>query len=287
MTIPASLARLANTTSGRSWLSGLPGVVEHCAAKWGLTVGDAYADSWVSLTLPAITEDGGKVVLKIQYPDPESEAEADALRLWDGDGVIRLIAESKEHRALLLEWCDPGHHLSSAGPEVALRVISGLLPRLWVAPAGPFRSLSDEVERWVANLPAEYEGAGEPFERALLDDVMTMLLELASSQGEQVLLHQDLHGDNVLSSQREPWLVIDPKPLVGEREFSLSPVIRSAELGHSKEHVIWRLDRLTGQLGLDRNRTRLWAAGQAVAWGFEAGQVLPGHIEMARWLLSG
>ncbi len=287
MIIPASLARLADTTSGRTWLSGLPAALDACTAMWDLRVGDAFADSWVSLTLPATTRDKREVVLKIQYPDPESDTEADALRLWDGDGAIRLIAENREHRALLLERCVPGHHLSTAGPDVALAVVTGLLPRLWVAPVGPFRSLSDEVERWIANLPGEYERAGEPFEQSMLLDVVAILFELASSQGEQVLLHQDLHGDNVLRARREPWLVIDPKPLVGEREFGLSPIIRSAELGHSKELVMYRLDRLSGQLGLNRERARLWAAGQAVAWGFEGGQALPGHIEMARWLLAG
>ena len=132
-----------------------------------------------------------------------------------------------------------------------------------------------------------WANAGEPFEASLLSEVIAILGDLAASQGEQVLLHQDLHGDNVLSAQREPWLAIDPKPLIGEREFGLSPIIRSAEFGHSKENVIHRLNRLTSELGLDRDRARLWAAGQAVAWGFENGKVLPGHIETARWLLTG
>lgn len=50
----------------------------------------------------------------------------------------------------------------------------------------------------------------------------------------QVLLHQDLHADNVLRAGREPWLVIDPKPLTGEREFGVAPIVRSFELGHGR-----------------------------------------------------
>ena len=90
---------------------------------------------------------------------------------------------------------------------------------------------------------------------------MAALEELAPTQGEQVLIHQDLHADNVLAAQREPWLVIDPKPLVGEREFSLAPIIRSVELGHSRRAVVERLDRLSSELGLDRERARGWATG--------------------------
>jgi streptomycin 6-kinase len=68
--------------------------------------------------------------------------------------------------------------------------------------------------------------------------------ELASTQGEQVLVHRDLHGENVLPATREPWLVIDPKPLAGEREFAVAPIVRSFELGHGKrlETVQWLLE---------------------------------------------
>ena len=86
--------------------------------------------------------------------------------------------------------------------------------------------LADEALWWIDYLPAEWERAGKPFERELLDAAIARLGELAGSQGEQVLLHQDLHGDNVLAAQREPWLVIDPKPLVGEREFAVAPIVR-------------------------------------------------------------
>lgn len=91
----------------------------------------------------------------------------------------------------------------------------------------------------------------------------------------------------MLRAQREPWLAIDPKPLVGEREFGLSPIIRSYEFGHGRSAVLHRLDRLTRELGVDRERARLWAFGHAVAWGFEGGRVLPRHLDTARWLLDG
>ena len=69
-------------------------------------------------------------------------------------------------------------------------------------------------------------------------------MELRDTQGEQVLLHQDLHAENVLAAGREPWLVIDPKPLAGEREFAVAPIVRGTELGHSKRDVLHRLERL-------------------------------------------
>jgi streptomycin 6-kinase len=111
------------------------------------------------------------------------------------------------------------------------------------------------------------------------------LITLAPSQGEQVLLHQDLHGDNVLAAEREPWLVIDAKPLVGEREFAVAPIVRSDELGAARADVLYRFDRLTSELGLDRERARRWTIGQTVAWSCYRGHHVP-HADVARWLLD-
>jgi streptomycin 6-kinase len=111
------------------------------------------------------------------------------------------------------------------------------------------------------------------------------LEELPPTQGEHVLLHQDLHADNVLRAEREPWLVIDPKPLAGEQEFGIAALVRGFELGHSRAHVLHRLDRLTAELGLDRDRARLWALGQTIAWCFDS-SYQPTHVETARWLLD-
>jgi streptomycin 6-kinase len=224
----------------------------------------------------------GDVVLKVQFPDRESEHEAEALRVWDGDGAVRLLAFDPERHALLLERARPGTHLAEVGLERALDVFVDLLPRLWKPAGAPFRSLADEAAWWIDYLPERWEGAGRPFERALLDTAVGTLRELASSQGEAVLLHQDLQAVNVLAAQREPWLAIDPKPLVGEREFGIAPIVRGSELGHSRGDVLRRLDRLTSELGLDRERARGWALGQTIAWGIGH----EGHVEVARWLVE-
>jgi streptomycin 6-kinase len=235
---------------------------------------------------PAVTAEGEDVVLKVQKPHRESEHEAAALELWDGEGAIRLLDHDPEEHALLLERCIPGTPLAAAGAEVALGVFVDLLPRLWKPAGPPFRPLADEAAWWAEYLPREWEQAGRQFERPLLDAALEALHELPPTQGELVLLHQDLHGENVLAAQREPWLAIDPKPLAGEREFGVAPILRSFELGHSRRDVLARFDRLTSELGLDRERARGWTIGQTIAWsvGSEYHQT---HVETARWLLEG
>jgi streptomycin 6-kinase len=122
-------------------------------------------------------------------------------------------------------------------------------------------------------------------EPVLVDHAVGVLRELGPTVTGGVLLHQDLHGGNVLRAEREPWLVIDPKPLAGEREFSIAPIVRSFELGHSRRHVLHRLDRLCGELGLDRERARGWAIAQTVAWS-GGSDFIATHLETAQWLLD-
>jgi len=224
----------------------------------------------------------GEVVLKIQFPDRESEHEAAALEHWNGDGAVRVVAHDPERHALLIERCLPGTHLRELEPDLALDVMIELLPRLWKPARAPFRPLEEEAAWWAGYLPEKWEQAGRPFERALLEAALAALEELGPTQGEQVLVHQDLHANNVLAAEREPWLAIDPKPLVGEREFGIAALVRAYELGHSRRVVLHRLDRLTAELGLDRERARGWALGQTLAWGYES----PRHVETARWLLQ-
>jgi len=145
-------------------------------------------------------------------------------------------------------------------------------------------TLAEEAAWWAETLERDWEAAGRPWERSLLDAAFGYLIELPPAQGAQVLLHQDLHPDNVLAAEREPWLVIDPKPLRGEREFAAAPIVRAPELGHDRGAVLARLDRVCGELGLDRERARGWTVAQSLAWG--TGDRAAQHADVARWLLE-
>ena len=283
--IPARLHAIRRYDGGAAWLEALPRILRECVERWALTLGEPFGDGNVSLTAPVVCADGSDAVLKVQFPGREAEHEADALALWDGDGAVRLLAHDRERSALLLERCVPGTPLSRIDADTALDVLIGLLPRLWKPVGAPFMSLADEAAWWASYLPQQYEDAGRPFGRSLLDAALEAIRQLAPTQGEQVLLHQDLHADNVLSAQREPWLVIDPKPLAGEREFAVAPIVRSFELGHSREQVMRRLDRLCDELSLDRRRAGLWTVVQTIAWSMGS-EYHARHSETAGWVLS-
>ena len=266
------------------WLLTAPDLAADCCKEWGLRLGEPYAAGAAGYTVRAELPDGTPAVLKLIHPHRESEHEADALRVWDGDGAVRLLAEDSERGALLLERCEPGTKLYEAGADTALDVIVGLLPRLWKPAGEPFHTLVDEAAWWRSYLPEQWER--EPtFERRLLDAALDALDTLPPTQGEQVLVNQDLHAENVLAAEREPWLAIDPKPLLGEREFALAPIVRAFELGHSRDAVLHRLDRLSSELGLDRERARGWTIAQTLAWAYDS-DWHERHVETVRWLLE-
>jgi len=152
-----------------------------------------------------------------------------------------------------------------------------LLPRLWRSGEG-FPPLEAETEIWAGYMQ-------EAPDHRFRDVALGLIGELAPTQGAQVLVNQDLHGENVLAAEREPWLVIDPKPIAAEREYAVAPIVRSPELGHSKRQVLYRLDRLCSELGLDRDRALGWTVAQTVAWSGGA-DLIPTHIDVAEWLLE-
>ena len=258
------------------WLPRVPQLLEECVERWQLGLGEQYPAGAAGLAVRADLPDGTPAVLKLTNPHRETEQEGDALERWDGDGAVRLLARDDERNALLLERCEPGTFLSNE--PCALDVMVALLPRLWKSGDG-FRTLEDEAGLWVDEIERSV-----PHGR-LKDAALRFIAELAPTQGEQVLVDQDLHGDNVLAAQREPWLAIDPKPLAGEREFSVAPIVRSFELGHSKRDALHRLDRLTAELGLDRDRARGWTIAQTVAWSGGSDYV-SAHMETVHWLLE-
>lgn len=285
MEIPGGLDWLRASDEGRRWLDSLPALLAGAVERWSLQVGPPYPYAYASVAMPVVLPGRREAVLKIAFPDRESEHEAAALAAWGGNGAVRLLDHDEASLALLLERCVPGTPLAAVGPAAALEVLAGLLPRLWVPAGAPFRPLADEAARWASDLEAKWHGAGRPFERAVLDAALDALRSLPPSQGEQVLVHQDLHAGNVLRAEREPWLVIDPKPLVGEREFGLAPIVRGPELGHGEAGVVARLDELCTVLHLDRERARRWALAHTVAWAFDGAGAIRSHVEVARWLL--
>lgn len=284
LTVPAELEWLREEEpGGAEWLERLPRLAAECAEAWRLDLGEPLPGAFISLVVPA----GGQAILKINFPSEESEHEGDALLHWAGHGAIRLLAEDRPRRALLIERCRPGTRLwDLPDGDRADHITAEVLRSLHERPVGrghEFRLLADEAAGWAEEIPARWEQRGRPFPRALVSETVAFLRE--PPPDERFVLHQDLHGGNILSSERG-WLAIDPKPLVGERAFDAASFLRDRrdELARDpapKRRIRRRLDVLENELGLDRERMRGWGIAHALAWGMWDTDMDPGHFACA------
>ncbi len=120
--LPASLSWLRGNQPGRVWLSSLPGRLAAAVDRWTLRLGAPYEGGSCALVAPATLADGAPAVLKLPFPDRESEHEADALERWNGDGAVRLLGRDDGIGAMLIERCLPGTRLAEADPDRRLGV---------------------------------------------------------------------------------------------------------------------------------------------------------------------
>ncbi|MFD4648227.1 aminoglycoside phosphotransferase family protein [Streptomyces sp. NPDC057889] len=273
---------------GRAFIAGLPARVEEFVERWDLRVDGPAMHGMAALVLPVVRGDGTPAAVKFQILDEETEGEPVALRVWDGDGAVRLLDHDAATGTMLLERLDPGRMLDSVeDSRKAVLVIAELLARLTSGPAPEgMRRLSDIAAGMLAQMPSALAAVPGPADRALLADCAAAVREVAGEAGDR-LLHWDLHFENVLAAEREPWLAIDPKPLAGDPGFDLKPAIDNR---FDADEVVWRFDAMSGVLGLDRERARAWTLGRVLQdslWEIEDGRPLvPDHLETARRLLG-
>lgn len=292
--IPDGLGWWRREPGGSAWLERLPSIVARLAHDWDLALEDPLPEGHISLVVPGRRRGGTPVILKVNMPEDESEHEADALRAWDGDAAVRLLADAPEVRALLLERLVPGRPLwDEPDPVRADEVAASVLRRLWrtVGPDAPFRRLAAVAAGWRIVLPDHWEEQGRLYERELLDEALWWLDRLVPSMPAPVVVHQDFHGGNVLWDERRGWLAIDPKPLAGEPAFDTASLLRdrSGALGDGPAAVRLmrrRLDRLAGLLDLDRERMRGWGIVHALAWLDPSEGTASQHARIARWLAN-
>ncbi len=252
-----------NTTPERgAWLEHLPETAAELARRWSLTLGTPFDGdcSWVASVTRA---DGTPAVLKLGMPHMEGEQEIEGLRFWDGDPTVRLLEADEDLNAMLLERCEPGTALRTLPEPEQDLMIAGLLRRLWrhPSPPHPFRSLSAMLAFWRDETLAQAERWPD---KGLVGAGLRLFEELSRSAPAEVLLATDLHAGNVLRAQREPWLVIDPKPFVGDPAYDATQHLFNcaARLRSDPDGTISRFSDL---LGVSHERVLLWAFARAAA----------------------
>jgi streptomycin 6-kinase len=279
---------------GAVWLRALPALLGEYAARWDLRLLEPFPNLTFNYVVPAIRAGGTPVVLKAGIPREEVSTEIAALHLWDGSSSVRLLEADAQRGVMLLERALPGQSLACLeDDDQATTIAADVMRTLWrPAPSdNPFPTLA----RWLQafdRLRATFDGGTGPLPEAAVTRAESLSVELlASTPVAPMLLHGDLHHNNIVSAERLPWLVIDPKGITGDPCFEVG-----AFLSNPYERIMswprheWparqarRIDILTERLGFPRERIIAWSVVQAMLsaiWGIEDGEdlrLLPDRI---------
>jgi streptomycin 6-kinase len=266
LVLPAGVLEFAGRgPEWATWVDGLPKLVAALLDEWELATDGEPMSGWTALVLPVRTRDGEPAVLKLVCPGEEEEHEHLALQRWGGNGAVRLLRADPARRALLLERLHQ-RDLTELWDIEACEIVAGLYSRIHVPALPQLRTQTSYVEKWTADLARLPRSA--PVPHRLVEQAISLGRDfLADDASTGTMIHGDLHYENVLAADREPWLVIDPKPTSGDPHYEVAPLLwnRWDELrGDIRGGVRRRFLAVVDAAGLDEDRARDWVVVRMV-----------------------
>lgn len=257
--------------SGKEWVDSIPGLIKRYENEWKIKVGDPFTLSY-NYVCPAESLDGNKAVLKLSLPsDIESRLEFEAIKRFPEEVVTRIISSDIENGALLLERAYPGTPISKIRDDhKQIHIASQLISKMHRSADKEMFTIFPTVKDWAKAFERyrnNYSLKSGPIPYKVFDTGEKIFEELLGENKQQVLLHGDLHNDNILESERG-WLVIDPKGIIGEREFELGAFLRNPYFdlpkgSDYKKIQTQRTLQFAEELGFDMGRINQWAVACA------------------------
>ena len=247
-----------------AWVDHLPSLLQRLYDDWELRPDGWIMHGYCAVVVPVVSADG-RAMLKVSFPDEESEHEHLALSRWAGRGAVPLLRADPHRRAMLLEALRD-ISLEEAWDIEACTVVGELYGQLHVPATDRLRLLTDAVVGEAALVAALPRSA--PLPRRLVEQAVSLVRDFASDPASTgTLLHTDLHYGNVLLSETGAWVAIDPKPLSGDPHYEVAPLLwnRFEELqGDVRGGVRRRFHAIVDVAGLDEDRARDWVVVRMV-----------------------
>ncbi|MGZ6910850.1 MAG: aminoglycoside phosphotransferase family protein [Acidimicrobiia bacterium] len=253
-----------------AWLAALPDRVEELTARWALDLGEPFEPggncSWVA---PGTDREGRDIVLKVAWQHTEALHEAEGLAVLGGHGAVEVFAFEHmggDTTGMLLERCRPGNQLRGRPEAEQHVVVTDLLRSVWavaLASDHPFRPLSVMADDWVVRAEAVLAATPGRLDAGLAREGLALFRELSRTAPTEVLLFTDLHAGNVLSGERRPWLLIDPKPYVGDPHYDVLQHLLNCDVSLQAD-PIGLLTEVADLAGLDAGRVRQWLFARCV-----------------------
>lgn len=263
MEIPAPfLAFAGRSPSWSAWVTALPRLIGDLLDEWSLTPDGQVRSGRTAVTFPVLTPRGEPAVIKFGWPHPEAEHEHLALRAWAGEGAVRLLQADPRRSVLMLERADPERDLTTVPVLEACEAVADLYGRLHRPAIPQLDRLSHLAAQWADELTALRTDNSVP--RRYVEQAAGLARDFAVDPGtDGRLIHSDLHYENVLGSERAPWLAIDPKPLSGEAAYEVAPMLwnrwdEAVASGHLRNALLDRMYALVDAAELDEDRVRAW-----------------------------
>ena len=210
--------------AARIWVETLPRLVDEMCERWNLTVaGPPIGGGTFAVVIP-VMRDGCRAALKCAWPGSPIGEEVAGLRAWNGVGTVRLLDSDLRRNVLLLEWLDSGRPLSRIPALEAASIAGRLVRTLAIPTSSDVPRMPERANRTATSMPARWEAHGHPFPAPLLSRAIDAGRQ-PGSRSDPLLVHWDLHHDNILAGEREPWLAIDPMIVAGDPEVSIWPML--------------------------------------------------------------
>jgi streptomycin 6-kinase len=254
----------------------LPSLRDDLARQWNLTIaGDQFWNGYSAVVFP-VRQGGRPLALKLAWPAGRMRPEADALTTWRARGMVELVAADVPRGALLMERLDAARTLAGV-PLAEAAAIAGTLARtLAIEASGSFPSLPAFARELSTTLPGRQRSLHDPLPRRWVSLAAGLAAGLAEDPA-RLLVHTDLHYENILASQRagQPWVAIDPTAAVGAPERSVAELFwtRADELPDARA-ITGLLDILIENGELDRAKATAWAFVRTIdywLWALENG----------------
>jgi streptomycin 6-kinase len=260
-------------------------MIDHYLKRWGLTLdGEAF----ISLNgqLLPVRQGDTPAMLKITQA-PEEQAGNSLMAWWAGDGAAPVLAHDGE--ALLMKRAQGSASLAQmvadGRDDEATRLLCAVVARLHAPRPQPMPALAP-LGQWFEALWRAAAAHG-----GVLEHSATAARALLAEPKDVVVLHGDIHHDNVLDFGPAGWLAIDPKGLYGERGFDYANILCNPDDASAlaPECFARRIAIISTVAGIDRRRLLQWVlawAGLSATWMIEDGGELDSRLEMAKLAAS-
>ena len=263
---------------GEDWLGSLPFLLADLEFQWKIEIGEAFPAGEFNFVAPATDASGNEMVIKIAPPFESNEmpGEAAFLRTRNGAGAVRLIRYSPLSGVILIERAIPGKNLAELFTGHESESISPAIEVLRTILAPPPNDLTGvkTVDDWFGGMR---RAAGTEFPSDYVSKAFAIYDRLSRQPGRTFYLHGDYHPANIVSATRSPYLVIDPKGVIGHVGYDIAVFLNNFHWWQeTSPNIRERLDHAIRQFSdafdIEPPELREWAFAQMVLsawWSFD------------------